>query len=91
MQKSHIYINYLKEIEERKDKGLKPKPIESAELLSVIISQIKDKNHKYRNASLAFFTYNVLPGTTSAAQVKADFLKEIISPFFTINSCFLKV
>jgi aconitate hydratase 2/2-methylisocitrate dehydratase len=27
---------------------------------------------------LNFFIYNVLPGTTSAATVKAEFLKEII-------------
>ena len=32
-------------------------------------------NYKYLNV---FFIYNVLPGTTSAAGVKAAFLKEII-------------
>lgn len=73
-----IYKDYLKQIEERKEIGLHPKPIDSAELLSEIIEQIKDIKHEYREESLHFFIYNVLPGTTSAAVVKATFLKEII-------------
>ena len=73
-----IYSNYIKEIEERKEQGLHPKPIDGAELLSEIIEQIKDVDNKYREDSLNFFIYNVLPGTTSAAVVKAKFLKEII-------------
>ena len=71
------YSDYLKEIEERKEQGLQPKPIDGAELLSEIISQIKDEDNQYREESLNFFIYNVLPGTTSAAKVKAQFLKEI--------------
>ncbi|WP_271405135.1 bifunctional aconitate hydratase 2/2-methylisocitrate dehydratase [Tenacibaculum soleae] len=74
----NIYSDYLKEIEERKKQGLHPKPIDGSELLNNIISQIKDENNEYREASLNFFIYNVLPGTTSAAGVKAKFLKEII-------------
>ncbi|CAM3566538.1 bifunctional aconitate hydratase 2/2-methylisocitrate dehydratase [Zobellia roscoffensis] len=73
-----IYKDYLKEIEERKGQGLQPKPIDGAELLSKIIEQIKDVENEYREESLNFFIYNVLPGTTSAAGVKAKFLKEII-------------
>ncbi|WP_282049710.1 bifunctional aconitate hydratase 2/2-methylisocitrate dehydratase [Maribacter aquivivus] len=73
-----IYKDYLKEIEERKSQGLHPKPIDGAELLSQIIEQIKDVDNKYREDSLNFFIYNVLPGTTSAAGVKAKFLKEIV-------------
>ncbi|MEP2278297.1 bifunctional aconitate hydratase 2/2-methylisocitrate dehydratase [Maribacter sp.] len=73
-----IYKDYLKEIEERKSQGLHPKPIDGAELLSKIIEQIKDVDNEYREDSLNFFIYNVLPGTTSAAEVKAVFLKEII-------------
>ncbi|WP_405409867.1 bifunctional aconitate hydratase 2/2-methylisocitrate dehydratase [Maribacter sp. Asnod1-A12] len=73
-----IYKDYLKEIEERKSQGLHPKPIDGAELLSKIIEQIKDVDNEYRESSLDFFIYNVLPGTTSAAGVKAKFLKEII-------------
>ncbi|MBU3012458.1 bifunctional aconitate hydratase 2/2-methylisocitrate dehydratase [Polaribacter vadi] len=73
-----IYNDYLKEIEERKQLALHPKPIDGAELLSAIITQIKDLNNEHREDSLNFFIYNVLPGTTSAAVVKAKFLKEII-------------
>lgn len=72
------YSEYLKEIEERKDQGLHPKPIDGAELLSEVIAQIKDLDNEHREDSLNFFIYNVLPGTTSAAGVKAKFLKEII-------------
>ena len=73
-----IYKDYLKQIEERKEQGLHPQPIDSAELLSKIIDQIKDLNNVHRKDSVDFFIYNVLPGTTSAAVVKAQFLKEII-------------
>ncbi len=73
-----LYQEYLNEIEERKGQGLHPKPIDGAELLSEIINQIKDVNNEYRENSVKFFIYNTLPGTTSAAGVKAKFLKEII-------------
>jgi aconitate hydratase 2/2-methylisocitrate dehydratase len=73
-----IYKDYLKEIEERKGQGLHPKPIDGADLLSEIIAQIKDANNEYREQSLQFFIYNTIPGTTSAAVVKAKFLKDII-------------
>lgn len=73
-----IYKDYIKEIEERKTQGLHPKPIDGAELLSEIITQIKDSGNPDRPDSLKFFIYNTLPGTTSAAGVKAKFLKEII-------------
>jgi aconitate hydratase 2 / 2-methylisocitrate dehydratase len=74
-----LYLEYTKEIETRKNElGLNPKPIDSAELLSEIIEQIKDKDNEHREESLKFFIYNTLPGTTSAAGVKAKFLKEII-------------
>jgi aconitate hydratase 2/2-methylisocitrate dehydratase len=72
------YNDYIKEIEERQHQGLHPKPIDGDELLSVIISQIRDVDNQYRDDSLNFFVYNVLPGTTAAAAVKAKFLKEII-------------
>jgi aconitate hydratase 2/2-methylisocitrate dehydratase len=74
----NTYNDYIQEIEQRKGQGLHPKPIDGAELLSEIIAQIKDTHHEYRADSLHFFIYNVLPGTTSAAVVKAAFLKEII-------------
>ena len=72
------YKNYLEEINKRKENGLNPKPIDNGELLSEIIDQIVDLNHIDRKDSLNFFIYNVIPGTTSAARVKAAFLKQII-------------
>jgi aconitate hydratase 2/2-methylisocitrate dehydratase len=80
-----LYQEYLKEIDLRKEDGLHPKPIEDGELLSEIIRQIKDKTHQYRGDSINFFTYNVIPGTTSAAEVKAKFLKEIILKIFSLE------
>jgi aconitate hydratase 2 / 2-methylisocitrate dehydratase len=74
----NIYNDYIKEIEERKIQGLHPKPIDGAELLSEIIAQIKDLANANRVDSLKFFIYNVVPGTTPAANVKAKFLKEIV-------------
>jgi aconitate hydratase 2 / 2-methylisocitrate dehydratase len=74
-----LYLDYLKEIETRKNElGLNPKPIDGADLTAEIITQIKDEANEYRADSLNFFIYNTLPGTTSAAGVKAAFLKEII-------------
>ena len=74
-----LYSEYMDEIATRKsDLGLNPKPIDGAELLSEIITQIKDTANADREDSLKFFIYNSLPGTTSAAGVKAAFLKEII-------------
>ena len=74
----NVYQDYIKEINERKTQGLHPKPIDDSRLLSEIILQIKDLDNQYRKDSLNFFIYNTLPGTTSAAGVKAKFLKEII-------------
>ena len=72
-----LYKQYLQQIEERKDQELDPLPIDGAELLSEVIAQIKEGNEN-KEQCLHFFIYNVLPGTTSAAVVKAAFLKEII-------------
>lgn len=73
-----LYTEYLNEIETRKSQGLNPKPVEDAALVEEIIAQIKDEGNAHRKASLEFFIYNTLPGTTSAAGAKARFLKEII-------------
>ena len=81
----NIYQDYIQEIEERKGQGLNPKPIDGAELLSEIIELIKDVNNEYREDSLNFFIYNVVPGTTSAAGVKSQFLKEIILGEFEVK------
>jgi aconitate hydratase 2/2-methylisocitrate dehydratase len=80
-----LYSEYLEEIEVRKkDLGLHPKPIDSEELLSEIIAQIKDTGNAEREASLNFFIYNTLPGTTPAAVVKAKFLKDIVTGAETV-------
>lgn len=73
-----IYKDYTQEIEDRKLQGLNPKPVDGAELISAIIDQIRDVGNPDREDSLRHFIYNTLPGTTSAAGVKAKFLKEII-------------
>jgi len=73
-----LYTQYLEQIEKRRDHGLHPKPIEDAALVEELISQIQEPGHEHRADSLQFFIYNTLPGTTSAAGVKARFLKEII-------------
>lgn len=73
-----LYTDYLNEISTRKEQGLNPKPIDDGALVEELISQIKDLENEHRADSLNFFIYNTLPGTTSAAGVKAKFLKEII-------------
>jgi aconitate hydratase 2/2-methylisocitrate dehydratase len=74
-----LYKEYLKEIEVRKAQGLHPKPIEDGSLIEEIVLQIKDLDHKDRSDSLSHLIYNTLPGTTSAAAGKAQFLEEIVS------------
>ena len=80
-----LYESYLEEIEERKGMGLNPKPIDDESLANEIISQIKDNDNKYRDESLNYFIYNMLPGTTGAANAKAHFLKEIVTEEFSID------
>ena len=80
-----LYKNYLDEIESRKQQSLKPKPIDDGSLLKEIISYIKDNKSEYRKDCLNYFIYNTLPGTTSAAEEKAIFLKEIISNKISID------
>lgn len=72
------YSDYLSQIKERQSQGLRPLPIDNAELTAEIVAQIKDTSNAHRKESLQFFIYNILPGTTGAATVKANFLKEII-------------
>lgn len=73
-----LYEDYLQEIEERKTEGLKPKPIDDGKLAKEVIEHIKNPQSKHRSACLDFFIFNTLPGTTSAAAEKAEFLKGII-------------
>ena len=80
-----LYKNYLDEIESRKNQSLKPKPIDDGSLLKEIIFHIKDNKSEYRKDCLNYFIYNTLPGTTSAAEEKAVFLKEIISNKISVD------
>jgi aconitate hydratase 2/2-methylisocitrate dehydratase len=73
-----IYLDYLDEIKSRENQGLAPKPIDDGILLGEIIALIVDAASEHRADCLKFFIYNTLPGTTSAAVVKAAFLKQII-------------
>ncbi|MCR6636525.1 bifunctional aconitate hydratase 2/2-methylisocitrate dehydratase [Devosia sp.] len=73
-----LYSDYLAEIDSRKEQGLAPKPIDAGGLTGEIIAIIRDAANPQRADALKFFIYNTLPGTTSAATVKAAFLKEII-------------
>ncbi len=80
-----LYKKYLDEIESRKNQSLKPKPIDDGSLLKEIIFNIKDNKSEYRKDCLNYFVYNTLPGTTSAAEEKAIFLKEIISNKISVD------
>ena len=80
-----LYQKYINEIGEREAANLNPKPIDSSSLLEEIITQIRDQNHPERKKSLDFLIYNVLPGTTSAAVVKANFLKDIILENYQVD------
>ena len=74
----NLYKAYLDEISNRKEQGLQPKPIDNGALVKELILQIKDGKNKYKEDSLEFLIYNIIPGTTSAASEKSKFLKEII-------------
>ncbi len=74
----NLYLEYLAEIKSRETQGLAPKPIDDGALTGEITALIEDTGSEHRADALKFFIYNTLPGTTSAAGVKAAFLKKII-------------
>lgn len=74
----NAYSDYLIEIKDRESQGLAPKPIDDGGLVRDIITLIEEPGNEHRADALKFFIYNTLPGTTSAAGVKADFLKKIV-------------
>ena len=80
-----LYAAYLEEVKTRATQGMKAKPIDDGALLAEVIAQIKDTGHEHRADSLNYFIYNTLPGTTSAAGVKAAFLKEIVTGAETVD------
>lgn len=73
-----LYTDYRDEITTRKAEGLNPKPIDDGILTAEIIEILRDNAHPHRDEALNFFIYNTLPGTTSAAGVKAQFLKQLV-------------
>ncbi|MCE2516323.1 MAG: bifunctional aconitate hydratase 2/2-methylisocitrate dehydratase [Alphaproteobacteria bacterium] len=80
-----LYASYLDEIENRKTQGLQPKPIDDGALLTEVIAHIKDAASPDRADCLHHLIYNTLPGTTSAAGVKAAFLGDIITGTIAIE------
>ena len=74
-----LYDDYLNEIKDRKAHGLHPKPIDGADLLTEIVAHMADPDSAHRTDCLDFFVFNVLPGTTSAAGLKAAVLKDVIT------------
>jgi len=73
-----LYTEYLEEIESRKAQDLHAKPIEDGALLEEIIGHVLDAGSEHHGDCVNFLIYNTLPGTTSAAGVKAKFLKKVI-------------
>ncbi|MEM8924143.1 MAG: bifunctional aconitate hydratase 2/2-methylisocitrate dehydratase [Actinomycetota bacterium] len=80
-----LYAEYLEDIAQRKEQQLHPKPVDGADLLAEIIGHIQDPASEHRDDCLQFFIYNVLPGTTSAAGLKAQFLKDIVVGAVTVD------
>ena len=80
-----LYDEYLSEITDRQAHGLHPKPVDSADLLAEIVGYMQDDGSEHRAQCLDFFVYNVLPGTTSAAGLKAQVLKDIVLSERTID------
>ena len=73
-----LYDTYLAEIAIRAKQGLQPKPIDNGALTTALIEHITDASSAHAKDCLHYLIYNTLPGTTSAAGVKAGFLKDII-------------
>ncbi|MEM7093654.1 MAG: bifunctional aconitate hydratase 2/2-methylisocitrate dehydratase [Actinomycetota bacterium] len=74
-----LYNDYLTEIDQRSEQGLHEKPVDGADLLAEIIEHVKNPDSEHRDDCLRYLIYNVLPGTTSAAGLKAEFLRDIIT------------
>ena len=74
----NLYEEYLNEIKTREKQGLSAKPIDDGDLAAEIIAHVKDANNKHHDQCVEFLIFNVLPGTTKAADKKAEFLKQVI-------------
>ncbi|MGB1505646.1 MAG: aconitase family protein, partial [Acidimicrobiales bacterium] len=80
-----LYDEYLSESADRALHGLHPKPVDGADLLAEIVGHMEDADSEHRADCLDFFVFNVLPGTTSAAGLKATVLKDVILGTRTID------
>ena len=75
----NLFDDYLEEIKRRKQQGLGAKPIDNGDLAREIITHVKSNSSEYHDQCVDFLIFNVLPGTTEAANEKAAFLKQIRS------------
>ena len=80
-----LYDTYVAEIAARAKQGLQPKPIDDGALTAELITHITDAGSAHSKDCLHYLIYNTLPGTTSAAGVKAVFLKDIISGLVSVS------
>ena len=80
-----LYDNNVAEIAARAKQGLQPKPIDDGALTAELITHITDAGSAHSKDCLQYLIYNTLPGTTSAAGVKAVFLKDIISGLVSVS------
>lgn len=55
MASMNLYQHYIEEIDQRKDQGLNPKPIDGGELLTEIIENIKGLGNEHRNDGCVLF------------------------------------
>jgi Aconitase B len=81
----NLFQEYLDEITTRKKQGLSAKPIDNGDLACEIIAHIKSIDSEYHDQCVDFLIFNMLPGTTKAANEKAEFLKQIINDNYQID------
>ena len=81
----NLFEEYLDEITARKQQGLSEKPIDNGDLAREIIAHIKSIDSEYHDQCVDFLIFNILPGTTKAANEKAEFLKQIINDNYQID------
>jgi aconitate hydratase 2/2-methylisocitrate dehydratase len=81
----NLYEEYLTEIKSRKEQGLNAKPIDNDDLAREIIAHVKSTNSAHHDQCVELLIFNMLPGTTKAANKKAEFLKQIIDGIYQID------
>ncbi len=81
----NLFDDYLDEIKKRKQQGLGAKPIDNGDLAREIIAHVKSTSSEHHDQCVDFLIFNMLPGTTKAANEKAAFLKQIINDNYQID------